>query len=713
MSQEDIDKHNNSLPSESPQGNEEINPNQQQEENKENEQNEENKENEENNEEEKNEEGKPKEPEEEPFSYLEERKCDNFKEIVESQPFVSMNGNFKYCICILMEKNDSFNSISLKQTLRSIGANLNKLKDDIGIIPQEISIFIFVNEIVENNNLFKKENEASQKEENINDFIIKEWEMNVDKEEIKELANIKIYSINKLKYFYPIKCLSTYYDIINQIKAQKKMLFSSILTAGIIFSEDKLIELIRFAYHSKKKHGVAIPSIEYKESNLVSKLCTYEKKRFNLYHINFLNGSNVAPISSQLSTITINDNNLKTLINYYKTLDNYSKATIDYHDYNLALYLRQKKYLIKYINGDPVSIHTRPDFSFYDYQQIYINRFSGYYGNFFQILSSFSNGSPLQAIFLVFQLISIFFEFILPSVASMIIYIIFYSAFKTTDYKISLFFTLLYLCLMFISGYCSIIGKKIEKIKHTYFILNILMTVLYFLALICSIPAMHFAHEDENPDLSGYEFDKAAISLIIIFTFIPYIVPLLLNISNLKGDIVMLLVYNLICAPLAKINFNVAAVLGASDVSGGLMVKERKSFYILFYLGFNLFISGLSFYNTDNKKKANCVMGFAIIYLIFNFLRTLAIIIEISFKKEESFDSQALMENIKDDLNNEVEGEVEVEEEDKKSQEQNNQNEENEGDVENMSNNDNNNDNINNEEQNDADGREVEVEQNE
>jgi len=47
MSQEDIGNHNNSLPSESPQGNEEINPNQEQEENKENEQNEENKENEE------------------------------------------------------------------------------------------------------------------------------------------------------------------------------------------------------------------------------------------------------------------------------------------------------------------------------------------------------------------------------------------------------------------------------------------------------------------------------------------------------------------------------------------------------------------------------------------------------------------------------------------------------------------------------------------
>ena len=34
MSQEDIDNHNNSVPSESPQGNEEINPNQEQEEKK-------------------------------------------------------------------------------------------------------------------------------------------------------------------------------------------------------------------------------------------------------------------------------------------------------------------------------------------------------------------------------------------------------------------------------------------------------------------------------------------------------------------------------------------------------------------------------------------------------------------------------------------------------------------------------------------------------
>ena len=85
----------------------------------------------------------------------------------------------------------------------------------------------------------------------------------------------------------------------------------------------------------------------------------------------------------------------------------------------------------------------------------------------------------------------------------MIIYIIFYAAFKTSDYSISLFFTLLYLSLMFSNGYCSIVGKKVNKMKYTHNIINILMSLLYLLSLI-----VHFAHEDKNPDLSGYKFNK-------------------------------------------------------------------------------------------------------------------------------------------------------------------------------------------------------------
>ena len=474
------------------------------------------------------------------------------------------------------------------------------------------------------------------------------------------------------------------------------------MTAGIQFNENKLFELISFSYHSRNQHGIAVSSVEYKTSNLISMLCDYDKKRYNIYTLNYLNESTSAPISSQLCTITINDKILEILKKYYEKIN--KAIAIEYHDFNLALYLKEKNCLIKYINDNPGYIICSVDCSFHDYQQLYLERFSGYYGNFFNILSSFKNGNILQIIFLVFQLISISFEFILPSITAMIIYIIFYAAFKTSDYRISLFFTLLYLSLMFSSGYCSIVGKKVNKMKYTYNIINILMALLYLLSLICSIPAMHFAHEDKNPDLSGYKFNKAAISTIIIFTFIPYIIPLILSFSTMGGDIFLLLVYNLIFAPFAKINFNVAGVWGAIDVSKENIYKEIKSFYILIYLGINLFIGSLSFYNTDNKKKANCVMAFGIIYLVYNFVRSLAIIMEICFKKEETFNNQNLIKNIQKDLNEKEDSDIHSEKESiKKSQQENND--------DNIDNENNNKDKETNAEQHDDDGREVEVEQ--
>ena len=626
-----------------------------------------------------------------PFIYLEEVINENLKNNDEEQLFINYKGKYKYSFCILMENNELIDSIFLQQSLLSIGKNLKKLNEDINIEAQDICIFIFINEIKNNNNILKIENLENEYEEKNKEFNIREWKMLCEKEDMKDLEKIQIFTINKLKYLYPIKSLIFYYKILSQIKIIKKIIFSTIITAGVTFDQNKLFELISYAYHDAKKHGIAISSTDFKEDNLVSKLCTYEKKRFNIYNMSYMNESNIAPISSQLSTITINDKILRLLNDYYEKFKTNIKAKIDYHDYNLALYLKQNDILIKYILDNPGYVTTSEEFSFYDYQQIYIDRFSGYYGNFFQILSSFKSCTILQVPFLIFQIISMCSEFIMPSIVSMIIYIIFYAAFKTDDFRISLFLSLLYLTLMFISGYCSLVGKDINKMKNTYLIINILMTLLYFLSLISSIPAMHFANKNKNPDLSGYKFNKAAISTIIILTFIPYIIPIILNNSYLKGDAFLLLIYNLVFAPLFKINFNVAGILGASDASGGKTVKERKSLLVLFYLGINLFIGSLSFYNFDNKKKANCVMGFGIIYLVYNFIRSLAIVLEICFKKEETFTNQSLLNNIKDDL------EGKEERKDSHDEEQNTQIKEDE-----------NQNNINNE-QNDEDGREVEI----
>ena len=683
---------------------------------------EEGKEEEEEEKEEEKEEKKEEEQPDEQFTYL--KKTNEIiwiKEKDEDNYFKTLKGVFKYSICILMEANDPLNSLLLKQTLRSIGNNLAKLKGDIDIDAQQISLFIFINKIDYKNNILNRDELEIDNEEKNSQYILQEWIMDVENEKVQDLSNIKIYTINKLKSLYPIKSLAFYYNtILRQIKFKKKIIFSSVLTPGITFNENKLMELISFSYHDTNKHSIAVSSIECQDNNLMSKLCAYETKRFNLYNMNYLSQSCAVPILSKLSTMTINDKELRILMNYYKTLNNYSKASIDYHDYNLAIDLKKNNYLIKYINDNPGYIITSQNFSFYDYQQMYLDRFSGYYGNFFQILSSFSNCNVLQLVFLIFQIISICFEFILPSIIAMIIYIIYYSAFKTYDYKISLFFTLLYLCLMFVSGYCSLVTKKINKMPHTYFILNILMAVLYLFSLACSIPAMHFANKDKNPDLSGYKFNKAAISTIIILTFIPFVIPLIFKAS----DAALLLVYNLVFAPLIKINFNVAGIWGASDVSGGKAVKERKSYYILFYLGINLFIGSLSFYNNDNKKKANCVMAFGIIYLVYNFVRSLAVIFEICFKKEEAFDNENMKKNIVKDLEEKgEEGDIYSEEniEEKNGGEDENEeekksNEENKNNEENKSNGENNEDNINNEpnneERNKVDEREVDIDQN-
>ena len=688
MSERDENDKNNR---DSIKSNEENAPREEEEENEKKKEDEENNEKEEKGEnDEKNELPSEKKPSI-PFIYLEEVINENLKNNDEEQIFINYKGKYKYSFCILMENNELIDSIFLQQSLLSIGKNLKKLNEDINIEAQDICIFIFINEIKNNNNILKIENLENEYEEKNKEFNIREWKMLCEKEDMKDLEKIQIFTINKLKYLYPIKSLIFYYKILSQIKIIKKIIFSTIITAGVTFDQNKLFELISYAYHDAKKHGIAISSTDFNEDNLVSKLCTYEKKRFNIYNMSYMNESNIAPISSQLSTITINDKILGLLNDYYEKFKTNIKAKIDYHDYNLALYLKQNDILIKYILDNPGYVTTSEEFSFYDYQQIYIDRFSGYYGNFFQILSSFKSCTILQIPFLIFQIISMCSEFIMPSIVSMIIYIIFYAAFKTDDFRISLFLSLLYLTLMFISGYCSLVGKDINKMKNTYLIINILMTLLYFLSLISSIPAMHFANKDKNPDLSGYKFNKAAISTIIILTFIPYIIPIILNNSYLKGDVFLLLIYNLVFAPLFKINFNVAGIMGASDASGGKTVKERKSLLVLFYLGINLFIGSLSFYNFDNKKKANCVMGFGIIYLVYNFIRSLAIVLEICFKKEETFTNQSLLNNIKDDL------EGKEERKDSDDEEQNTQIKEDE-----------NQNNINNE-QNDEDGREVEI----
>ena len=668
--------------------------------------NEENPENNKDDEEKKNNENPSPSEEKIPFFYFE----DNEGEIKDDKIIEEDKGKYKYSICILMKNDLAGSSQNLYYTLKGIEQNLKVLKEKLGINSEHIVIFIFVN-CLYNEYLFKFDDLNKLREmqsNNINnstnnnitnnkfDLLMRE---RIFKED-NELKNIKFYTIGKNfeDILFDVFALKTYYFLLNKLFINNKLMFSSIITAGVYPVQDSFISLIQYSYDNDNKLGVSIAPIEYKPNNLFSKVSLYEKIHFNIFNMNYYFESRVVPVSSLLCTMALDDNLMKFLNNYYDKIN--INASIDFHDYNLGLKLimaDNRKYSIKYNYVKAYGIIDK-DMSYLDYQKDFINRYSGYYGNFFEILRAFidfNTCKPIEKLFLFFQILAIATEFVFPSLACMVIYTVFVEAFRTEDYRIALFFTCFYLCMMLASGICSLITKEPAKMKITNYFLYFFMNIFYLLVIVCSVPAMHFARLSEVDDVN-YKFNKYAISFIIVFTFIPYIIPFILNISVIGNNIVNMLLYLLLGASSSTTNFNMAIVWNAPDTAGGIKIEFRKAVHIIIYLLFNLFIGCLSFYNVNRKKRANCVMAFGIMFLVYNFFRTIAIIVKITCDKEESFDNEILLKKIKARLNKGGEDEDEDNNKDENNNDNENQNN-NSNENENQNNNTNDDDNGNNE----------------
>ena len=619
------------------------------------------------------------------FSYLEPRE-EIFK--FEKNKFDKKDLRYENYICILLKNDDRKGHVSLGNTLEGLKSNLVNIKDNYAIfimLNTSYNEYLFKDkdkEDLDDNNTFlclPTKYKSDEKKENDDE--------NVDDNEIKNIYVItgkNMTDINSLKCYYSI-IHDIYEDGLNNTK-----IISAIITAGVVPKEDSLQKLINYCNHSKSQSAIAIAPIEYLYSSTIfAKICQYERIHFNLFNMNYYSKSYAAPISSLYNTMQIDDFLLKYLNDYYdkKISEN---ATIDFHDYNLALSLfreTQKKYKIKYNFGEHLgTINNCNLMSYSDYKQDWINRHSGYYANFFEILRAFIDCSQCdlgEKLFLFFQIIAIAAEYILPSLFSIVIYSIFYEAFNHLDYHIALFFTLLYLSMVFASGVCSFVTKDPDKMNKTNDFLGLFMIVYYVFILACSVPAMHFINKKKSPNIfdEEYKFNKAAISVIIILTFIPYIIPFILSMTNIGKHIVNILLYIVFAAPSTTSIFSISKIWNAPSTSGGSKTGVKNAINIIIYLGFNLFFGSLSFYNTSRKKRANCVMGLAIIFLVYNFFRMLAIVIKLEFDKEEGIKKdlrKSQMNNIRgsnrtintnqmksNNINNEEKGEEEEEQDDR------------------------------------------------
>ena len=533
---------------------------------------------------------------------------------------------YKYGICILLSDNSNDNCLLLEQTIKGIISNYGDLST-IRIEPKDIYIFIFINQRVNEEYLVSK-NSIKHSKNNFYKICVKPKDEN---------RQIKIDVIYKKYVMTDIESLQCFYNILFKLKKFDKYIISSVITAGIVPNNDCLKKLIITSLTSKNKNqknnsnifAIAVPSLEIKDDkNIFTKIAQYERTHFNLYDMSFYDTTGAIPISSLLNTMIMDNNLMNELKSYYGQIK--TNSTIDYHDYNLSLYLYRKSFNINYYYNEILGTISYINFDFNKYKNIWVNRFSGYYGNFFEIMKTFifCNGFTPK-VFMFFQIIGLLIDFIYPSLSILVIYSIFYESFGESDILPSVFMTLLYIIIYLGSGTCSMISNKSEKIELTNYIFYIFMEIYYLFILICSVIAMDNIKKNKGYFIVEYKFNTAACSCLIIFTFIIGILPIIFKIKVVSKNISKMFIYLILGAPSSTSYFLISKIWRAPETSGGEYPEERKGLTIIFFFLFNLFFGFLNFYNFDRHLKVNCVMGLSIFYLIYLFFKIVAILISL------------------------------------------------------------------------------------
>ncbi len=538
--------------------------------------------------------------------------------------YSSFNGKFKYAICILMKDDTSFNAQLLDRTFTELINNIKSL-NVLLINPDNVFICIFFNQI-NNNSIFKKEDMDLLKDES--SYIISPKSYSIENEAID------VHCIANNNYLSDIEILKFYYSYVISQLANNKIIFSSTITAGVVPNTNSLETLIKVSYNKRNIHSIVVPCLdEFDGEALITKIKKYERVHFNLYNLNFYSSTASVPISSLLNTMTIDDKLSQDLTNFYHDIKNYD-GSIDYHDYNLSLYLYRKNHKIIYYNYQTLAIVKNSDLSkdqICDFKDYWVKRYSGYYGNFFNIVNTFLDMNVCNIpgkFFLFFQILGLIIEFIFPSLSCMVIYTIFNEAFGSLDVRPSAFCTLLYLFMYGCSGACSLISKNSQKMKLTNLIFFIFMEVYYVFILICAIVAMDKVNKNKRED--PYKFNTAALVCIILFTLLPAICPMIIKNGIIIENIVPMLLYFVLVAPSSTSYYNIVKILNAGETTGGRdNIMEKKGIIIIVYFLTNLFFGSLTFYNYNRQKRVDAVMGLGIFYLLYNFFKIIAIIMNL------------------------------------------------------------------------------------
>ena len=161
----------------------------------------------------------------------------------EEKTIIFNKGEFDYIICVLVKDDSHESSTQLESTIKAIYENFNSLQS-IGIGSKNTLVCVFIKQI-KSFSLFNSDDIQSQKDKNYFLYL-------KAKKTGNQTSTINIFTKPKgLTDLGALKCF--YLGIVDQLKEEKKILFTSVITAGVWLKSLK--NLILSAYNKSNNNS--------------------------------------------------------------------------------------------------------------------------------------------------------------------------------------------------------------------------------------------------------------------------------------------------------------------------------------------------------------------------------------------------------------------------------------------------------------------------
>jgi hypothetical protein len=556
----------------------------------------------------------------------------------------------------------------LRATLKSIEGNFTQLTSELGILPENLLIFILFENILEKKNIhylfpglsddqITLEEESRRQIFNCNTLFY-DFSYKTGEQVLNDSLNIicvfkkNVSKIEAQKIFLMGLCPDLSKPLVIEGKATGAAYFSLFLDRGIILERSALVKMIHgLTYTHKDVNSENFSLIENenfavkgqlrpvrlnlsgkeggkkkKGSNFYSLVQEYDYFHYFTYDEPYNSATSSCDLDNRFCMFKINSNTFNLLSDYYSEI---RKEQIDSFYNNKLLPLKiihspknLQKVKTMYL-PDCYAEFDNSNLKFTEMMEDYTDRTSASLRVFFTLISSIftcrscTSQKILNNLINIMKIFSTFISFILPGLFIFVIYTIFFEAFGSMNMKATFFFTILYAFFILVAAFYSLIFSNPRKDTFLFHILHYIFWIFYVFIILCSIVATDKVRVNDEivrlEGMLGYRFNVPAITLIILLNFLFAITPLILNFKVFKGQIINMFAYLVGGSSSYTSLFLVYSIFNAYKNKNA---NTRASLITIFLIS-NIFFGWLIFLLDRREQRVNSILGLAVIFTIY------------------------------------------------------------------------------------------------